>query len=145
MPLFAGTRVAGAGVGAGDHAEQLAFRQGFRDRAAVDRHQRATAAGAFVDAARQRIFAGAGFAFQQHIHIQRGDSLTQFMQMRMNICRRKGAPRERRRIQRGQISMAGAPALLRRAARAGGNRFNHNVSSNSTRIFAARSYTLMWQ
>ncbi len=59
-------------------AEQFAFQQVRRNRAAVDGHERAIAARRmFVDGARHHFLAGAGFAQHQHGGIERGDLVDQ--------------------------------------------------------------------
>ena len=63
----AGAVVDGAGEGAADVAEQLAFEQAFAEGAAVDADERAVAALAeAVDGVGDQLLAGAGFAEQQH-------------------------------------------------------------------------------
>ena len=63
-----------AGEGAALVAEQLAFQQVLRDRAAVDGDERLLGARPeVVQRLRQRLLAGAAFAQQQHRHVGRGE------------------------------------------------------------------------
>lgn len=63
----------GAGEGAAFMAEQLALEDGFRDRRAVQRHERPAGARAeVVQAARHLLLAAAGFAADQHVDVGPG-------------------------------------------------------------------------
>jgi hypothetical protein len=71
----AGPVLAGVGIGAAPHAEELALDEGLGDGAAVHRHERAAAPAGSVDGARQDLLAGAGLALEDHRHGRPGDRL----------------------------------------------------------------------